>query len=101
MADEPGDVIRVAIIEDKRAIREGLALLIGATDGYLCTGTYDSVEQGLRGLVEKSTDVLLLDIHLPGMSGSEGVRVLRSEHPSMQILMLTVYDEEEKIFESI
>jgi DNA-binding NarL/FixJ family response regulator len=101
MANEPGEPIRVAIIEDKRAIREGLALLIGGTDGYRCSGTYDSVEQGLRGLERTATDVLLLDIHLPGMSGSEGVRVLRAEHPSMQILMLTVYDEEEKIFESI
>jgi DNA-binding NarL/FixJ family response regulator len=91
----------VAIIEDKRAIREGLSLLIGATDGYRCAGTYESVERGLRGLAHATADVLLLDIHLPGMPGSEGVCVLREKYPSLQILMLTVYDEEEKIFESI
>src|SRR5437016_1467077 len=101
MANPADETIRVAIIEDKRAIREGLALLIGATHGYRCAGTYDSVEQGRRGLVGAPADVLLLDIHLPGMPGSEGVRLLRDEHPALQVLMLTVYDEEEKIFESI
>ncbi|MBZ5619578.1 MAG: response regulator transcription factor [Acidobacteriia bacterium] len=101
MAKQPGEPIEVAIIEDKRAIREGLRLLIGATDGYRCGGTYESVEEGLRGLARAPADVLLLDIHLPGMPGSEGVRVLREKHPSMQVLMLTIYDEEEKIFESI
>ena len=101
MANEAGDPIRVAIIEDQRTIRDGLAMLIGATAGYRCTGRYESVEQGRKGLPIAPADVLLLDIHLPGMPGSEGVRLLREEHPAMQILMLTVYDEEEKIFESI
>ena len=101
MANQTDEPIRIAIIEDKRAIRDGLALLIGTTNGYRCTGTYESVEQGRLGLMRASADVLLLDIHLPGMSGSEGVRLLCDEHPAMQILMLTVYDEEEKIFESI
>ena len=101
MPNQPDATIRVAIIEDKRPIRDGLALLIGATHGFHCTGTYESVEQGRRGLTGAPADVLLLDIHLPGMPGSEGVRLLRGDHPAMQILMLTVYDEEEKIFESI
>jgi DNA-binding NarL/FixJ family response regulator len=101
MANQADSPIRVAIIEDQRAIREGLALLIGATNRYRCAGTYESVEQGRGGLNRAPADVLLLDIHLPGMPGSEGVRLLRDEHPDMQILMLTVYDEEQKIFESI
>jgi len=101
MTDQASQGIRVAIVEDKRAIRDGLALLIGATEGYRCVGTYESVEQGRRGLAHSTADVLLLDIHLPGMSGSEGVRLLKDEQPGMQILMLTIYDEEEKIFESI
>jgi len=63
---------------------------------------YDSMEQAIRGLAGATpADVLLLDIHLPGMLGSDGVRVLRENYPAMQVLMLTVYDEEEKIFESI
>ena len=103
MAKQPGEPIDVAIIEDKRPIREGLSLIINATAGFRCVGMYDSMEQGLRALALASTpaDVLLLDIHLPGMLGSDGVRVLREKFPAMQVLMLTVYDEEEKIFESI
>jgi DNA-binding NarL/FixJ family response regulator len=93
--------IRVAIIEDKRSIREGLAVLINASPGYRCVRTFGSMEEGLRELGRELPDVLLLDIHLPGMSGSEGVRPLREKYPSLQVLMLTVYDEEEKIFESI
>lgn len=96
--DEP---IRVAIIEDNRTTREGLAALIDGTAGYRCVGKFGSMEEALRLLSLNVPHVLLLDIHLPGMSGSEGVRVLKEQYPSMQILMLTVYAEEEKVFESI
>ena len=93
--------ISVALVEDEQATRKGLSLLIEGTAGYRCVGSFPSVEEALRSMVSPVPDVLLLDINLPGMSGSEGVRLLREKYPSMQILMLTVYDEEEKIFESI
>src|SRR5262249_34022753 len=101
MENQPDEAINVAIIEDKRPIREGLGMIINATPGFRCVGTFDSVEAGLRGLAQASAHVLLLDIHLPGMPGADGVRLLREKYPGMQVLMLTVYDEEEKIFESI
>jgi len=101
MTKPTGDPIEIAIVEDKRPIREGLAALLNGTDGYRCTGTYENVEQALRGLGRTPADVLLLDIHLPGMLGSEGVALFHDKFPGLQILMLTVYDEEEKIFESI
>jgi len=93
--------LRVAIVEDDRTTREGLAALIAGTPGYACVGRYGSVEEALRAPVQPTADVLLLDVHLPGMSGSEGVRLLRNRHPSTEILMLTVYAEQETIFESI
>jgi len=96
--DEP---IRVAIIEDDRSTREGLGILINGTPGYRCVGTYRSVEEALRLIGLKLPDVLLLDIHLPGMSGSEGVSVLLEKYPTLQILMLTIYAEEDLVFESI
>jgi DNA-binding NarL/FixJ family response regulator len=96
--DEP---IRVAIVEDNRATREGLAALIEGTPGYRCVGKYGSVEEARRLIGLDVPQVLLLDIHLPGMPGSEGVRVLKEQYPSMQILMLTVYADDEKVFESI
>ena len=93
--------IRVAIVEDDRALREGLGILINGTQGYQCPRTYGSVEEALRLMSLAPTDVLLLDIHLPGMLGSEGVRIFREKFPATQVLMLTVYDEQDKVFESI
>jgi len=92
--------MRVAIVEDDRAVREGLGMIIGATPGYECTGRFFSVEDALQAM-NVVPDVLLLDIHLPGMLGSEAVRVFREKYPSLQILMLTVYDGQDKVFESI
>ena len=95
------DSIRVALVEDKRLIREGLGALLDGADGLGCVGLYLSVEEALIGLVGSPCEVLLLDIHLPGMSGVEGVRVLTERFPEMRVLMLTVYEEEEKVFDSI
>jgi len=93
--------ILTAIVEDDRATREGLSLLINGTPGYRCIGSYASVEDALRPRSSAEPDVLLLDIHLPGMLGSEGVRVFKDKYPSIQILMLTIYAEQEMVFESI
>jgi DNA-binding NarL/FixJ family response regulator len=93
--------ISVAIVEDDRSLREGLRMLINATPGYACTRTFGSVEEALQMLSLVSPDVLLLDIHLPGMLGSEGVHRFRERFPDMQILMLTIYDGQDKVFESI
>jgi DNA-binding NarL/FixJ family response regulator len=98
---ETEKVIRVAIIEDDRAVREGLGMIIGATPGYECTAKFYSVEEALRLMNGTPPDVLLLDIHLPGMLGSEAVRVFREKYPSLQVLMLTIYDGQDKVFESI
>jgi DNA-binding NarL/FixJ family response regulator len=94
-------LIRVGIIEDKRPVREGIALLIDGTPGYRCVGQFSSMEEAGRLIGHEVPDVLLLDIHLPGMPGSEGVRLLKEQYPAMQVLMLTIYEDEEKIFESI
>jgi DNA-binding NarL/FixJ family response regulator len=96
-----GDQILTAIVEDDRATREGLSLLIDGTPGYRCIGSYRSVEEALRPRTSEQPDVLLLDIHLPGMLGSEGVHVFKKKYPSLQILMLTIYAEQDLVFESI
>lgn len=98
---EANEDIRVAIVEDDRALREALSIVIGTTPGYCCAGAFFSVEDALRGLNQDGPDVLLLDIHLPGMLGSEGVRFFREKYPALQVLMLTIYAEQDKIFESI
>jgi DNA-binding NarL/FixJ family response regulator len=94
------DPIKVAIIEDQRTIREGLAALIDGTDGFRCTGSYVSMEEALKKLGQKAEDapdVALLDIGLPGMSGIEGIGLLRKLYPAMPVLMLTVYKDDDRI----
>src|SRR6266571_2197963 len=98
---ERPSAITVAIVEDDPRLREGLAMLIAGTPGFRLLGTFPSVETALESLAAGAPDVLMLDIHLPGMLGSEGVRHFRAKHPAMQVLMLTVFAEEDKIFESI
>ena len=96
-----GRTITVATIEDRREIREGLALLIDSTDGFRCAGRYRSMEEALDGFETRPTDVALVDIELPGMSGIEGIRLLRESYPRMLLLMLTVYDDNDRIFEAL
>lgn len=93
--------IRVAIVEDQRDIREGLTTLINGTDGYRCTGAYRSMEEGLEGIKRNMPDIALCDIGLPGMSGIEGIRILKERHPGLQLMMLTVYDDDDRIFDAL
>jgi len=93
--------IKVAIVEDRREIREGLAMLIGGTEGFRCTGSYRSMEEALEKIGRELPDVVLNDIGLPGMSGIEGIKILKGRHPNLLILMLTVYDDDERIFDAM
>ena len=94
-------VIRVAIIEDERDIRECLTFLVNGTAGYLCTGSFRTMEEALEKIGHQMPDVVLSDIGLPGMSGIEGVRILKERHPDLLVLMLTVYDDDERIFDAM
>jgi DNA-binding NarL/FixJ family response regulator len=96
----PG-VIRVAIIEDVRALRDGFRMLIDGTEGFRCTGSFRSVEEALAKIESDLPDVVLSDIGLPGMDGIEGVRRLKARHPDLTILMLTVYDDDDRIFDAL
>lgn len=100
-ADTDAMEIRIAIVEDDTAAREGLRMLIDGTHGFRCAGTWGSAEQALRGLSSPPPDVLLLDIQLPGLPGSEAVRFFHERYPEMAILMLTLHDDEDRIFESL
>jgi DNA-binding NarL/FixJ family response regulator len=94
-------VITVGIVEDDRATREALAALIGGTDGFRAVAQFASVEEALHGLAAHEPELLLLDVNLPGLSGSRGVRSLRERYPHLQVVMLTVFADEAQIFESL
>lgn len=93
--------LRVAIVEDDAAMSGGLAALIDSNAGYRCAGRYGSVEELLRRPPARDVDVILLDINLPGVDGAQGVRLLRERFISTEVLMLTVYADEQRVFESI
>ena len=93
--------VKVAIVEDQREIRECLALLVNGTDGYTCSGSYRSMEEAIEKIPRQVPDVLLSDIGLPGMSGIDGVRRLKELCPNLLVLMLTVYDDDERIFDAM
>lgn len=95
------EIIKVAIIEDRREIREGLSMLIGGTPGYSCTGSYRSMEEALDKIGHNLPDLVLSDIGLPGMDGIEGIRILKERYPQLLVLMLSVYDDDDRIFDAL
>ena len=96
-----GSVIRTAIIEDQRQIREGLATLINRTNGYRCTGAFRTMEEALEGIDREVPDIALCDLGLPGMGGIEGIRILKDRYPELALLVLTVYDDDDRIFDAL
>jgi DNA-binding NarL/FixJ family response regulator len=93
--------MRVAIIEDRREIRQGLALLIGGTDGFACVGAWSTMEEGLAALRAPLPDVILVDLGLPGMSGIDGIRLLHVKHPDLLMIVLTIYEDDRRIFDAL
>jgi DNA-binding NarL/FixJ family response regulator len=94
-------MINVAIVEDNDTIRDGLAALINGTAGYTCVGRYPDCESFLAKLKDLSVDVVLMDIALPGISGIEGVKRAIEIKPDLDVLMLTIYEDSEKIFDAL
>src|SRR5215471_17316949 len=101
MPDQSARTVKVVIIEDQRRIREGLEALIGGTEGYACSGAFRSMEAAMARPWAEIPEVALVDIGLPGMSGIEGLRFLREKYPSTILVMLTVYEDDERIFEAL
>lgn len=94
-----GMVIRIMIIEDQRDVREGLKLLINGSPGFECVGAYRTVEDALIGIDRHAMpDLILTDIGLPGLSGIEGIKLFRDRLPDTAILALTIYENNDKIF---
>jgi DNA-binding NarL/FixJ family response regulator len=100
-SEDTQKVIKVVIIEDRREIREGLGTLINYTDGFECVGKFGSMEEAINRIKHNLPDVVLSDIGLPGMDGIEGIRILKESYPQLVILMLSVYEDNERIFDAL
>lgn len=94
-------MIDVALVENDRIVRDGLAQLVDAEPGMRCRQRHGSVEQALAAPATPAPDVILLDIHLPGMLGSVGAAALCARYPAAAVVMLTIHDDEDRVFESI
>ena len=93
--------IQVALVEDDDKVREGLEVLLNSSPEFSCVATYGSAEDALKYLARKSPDVVLMDIGLPRMSGIQCVEELKKQLPLVQVMMLTVYEDDERIFNSL
>lgn len=94
-------MVKVVIVEDNENIRFGLKMLINGTEGYNCVGDFNDCESMFQVIEKLEPNVVLMDIDLPGMSGIEGIRRLRTIFPDLRILVLTIYDEKDTVFKAL
>ena len=95
------DEIRIMIVEDQEAVREGLRVLINGSEGYRCIAACRTAEEALGCIGNELPDVVLMDINLPGMRGTECVVHIKNSYPEVQVMMLTVFENNEEIFTSL
>jgi RNA polymerase sigma factor (sigma-70 family) len=93
--------ITVSIVEDNDKLRETLARVLNRADGFRCVSQYANAEDALKDLPQVKPNVVLMDINLPGMNGVECVRQLKKAAPEIQVMMLTVYEDTENIFDAL
>ena len=94
-------MIKVAIFEDNRSLREGLTAMIEGTAGFQCVGAFPNCNYLIKNVEYAKPDVILMDIEMPGINGIEAVALIKDEFPEIKILMETIFDDDEKIFNSI
>lgn len=89
------------LVEDDRGLREQLAQILNSASDIRCVGTFATAEEALEQIAARCPDVVLMDIKLPGMSGIECVARLKHLKPGLQIVMVTVYEDSERIFRAL
>lgn len=94
-------MIKVAIFEDNKHLRESLYYLISGTEGFICCGNFPDCNDLVFQLKKDLPDVVLMDIEMPGISGIEGVKLIKQHFPNVQVLMQTVFHDDENIFNAI
>jgi DNA-binding NarL/FixJ family response regulator len=93
--------IRIAIIEDNPYVREAWCTTFALTPDFVVVGAYRNCETAFTAPEFADADIVLMDIGLPGMSGTEGVAYIAEHHPEMNVIMCTVHEESEKIFDAL
>ena len=93
--------IKVIIFDDNDSLRDSIAMLLQDASDLTLAGSYSHCLDAIENIRETKPDVVIMDIDMPGMNGIEGVKLIRKNFPAVQILMLTVFDDDEKIFAAI
>ncbi|MDP4201849.1 MAG: response regulator transcription factor [Bacteroidota bacterium] len=93
--------IKIAVYEDNRALRESLTYLVSGIEGFELCGAFPNCLSALENCRENKPNVILMDINMPGMSGIEATRLIKDHLPEVNILILTVFDDKERIFDAL
>jgi len=94
-------IIRVVIVEDDNIIRQSYVSLINESEKYLCTADYDTCEEAIKNLTKNDPGIILMDLGLPGISGIEGIKRIKKVYPKVEIIAVTVHEEDEKVFNAL
>jgi len=94
-------MIKVVLFEDNPNFRIGLYQLINGSEGFQCVGAFEDCTNLVERVRERQPDIVMMDIEMPGINGIQGVKILKEEFPDLKILMQTIFEENEKIFQSI
>jgi DNA-binding NarL/FixJ family response regulator len=93
--------VLVALVEDEKSIRDGIATLINGSEGFRCAHTFATAEEAIQNIPLDPPDVVLMDIHLPGLSGIECIAALKSRCPDIRFIMLTAFEDSDSVFNAL
>lgn len=93
--------LRIAIFDDNKNIRESISMLLGTVPEFEVVGSYSHVLDCLEDISESNPDIVLMDIEMPGMTGIEAVKLIKGSYPQIQVLMQTVFEDDDRVFDSI
>ena len=98
MEDSPA---KISIVEDNDVVREGFSMLIDSTTNYQVVSAYSNCEDAIKNILPDNPDIILMDIELPGMSGIEGIKIIKKQLPETNIIMITVHENGELVFDAL